>query len=62
MVTPFSLFRKKNYTDDERLMLDRWRICRECPFLMADNVCAKCGCFMKLKVKLKEAKCPEGHW
>jgi len=41
----------------------RFSICEECPELIKiTKQCKQCGCFMKMKVKLKEAKCPIGKW
>jgi hypothetical protein len=41
----------------------RFSICRECPSLLSvTNQCRECGCFMKLKVKIKEAVCPLEKW
>lgn len=41
----------------------RFSICRECPSLLAvTSQCRECGCFMKLKVKIKEATCPLEKW
>lgn len=41
----------------------RLSICAECPELIkATSQCKQCGCFMKLKTKLKEATCPLNKW
>ena len=40
----------------------RWAHCKGCTFLTKNNRCTKCGCFMKVKVKFKKAKCPIGIW
>jgi len=41
----------------------RWKKCQGCTFLTKKTSrCRKCGCFMKLKVKLKKARCPIGIW
>jgi hypothetical protein len=41
----------------------RMSICEECPSLLkATRQCKECGCFMKLKTKLKKAECPLGKW
>jgi hypothetical protein len=41
----------------------RWKKCLDCTFLTKHlNRCRKCGCFMKIKVKLKKARCPIGIW
>ena len=61
MTGPVDLLFPSRYTKDEQMMLDRWRACRECPELHA-GVCGKCGCVMKLKVRLSTAVCPIGTW
>ena len=48
--------RVKKTTEDKR-----WSHCLDCTFLK-NNKCKKCGCFMKIKVKFKGAKCPIGIW
>ena len=40
----------------------RWAICQACPERTDANRCKQCGCFMKLKTKIKAAKCPIGKW
>ena len=40
----------------------RWALCQACPELTPANRCKKCGCFMKVKTKIKAAKCPIGKW
>jgi hypothetical protein len=41
----------------------RFAICESCPSLInPTKQCKECGCFMKLKVKLKQATCPLGKW
>jgi len=41
----------------------RMDICRKCEYLFTPtNTCKKCGCFMDIKTKLKEAYCPIGKW
>jgi len=41
----------------------RYKICTECPELLkVTKQCKMCGCFMKLKVKLEESRCPIGKW
>ena len=52
---------KKNIIHDEEVLKMRWDLCSSCEFLN-NNKCDKCGCFMKVKHKLKIAKCPEGKW
>ena len=47
----------------EEVANNRIAICRECPeFIKATSQCKQCGCFMKMKVKLKDATCPLGKW
>ncbi len=47
----------------EELSDARLEICKLCEFYRArTNQCKKCGCFMKLKTKLENAKCPLGKW
>ena len=52
---------KRNIIHDEEVLKMRWDLCLSCEFLN-DNKCDKCGCFMKVKHKLKMASCPEGKW
>ena len=52
---------KKNIIHDEEVLKMRWDLCLSCEFLK-DNKCSECGCFMKVKHKLKMAKCPIGKW
>lgn len=41
----------------------RFAICETCPSLINQTKqCKECGCFMKLKVKLKQATCPLNKW
>lgn len=41
----------------------RYDICKTCEFFNAALAqCKECGCFMKMKVKLENAKCPNGKW
>jgi hypothetical protein len=41
----------------------RYSLCQDCPeFIKLTTQCKQCGCIMKMKVKLKEAKCPIGKW
>jgi hypothetical protein len=52
---------------NEDLSKDRLAICIECPVLNKKTFkCEKseggCGCYMKDKTRVKEAKCPKGKW
>lgn len=59
---PWDVLSQSNHTDSETAE-KRYAICLECPRLLkATNQCKECGCFMKLKVKLKDAVCPLGKW
>lgn len=41
----------------------RMSLCMDCPELIkVTKQCKQCGCFMNLKVKLKEAQCPLKKW
>lgn len=41
----------------------RLSFCENCPSLIKfTHQCKECGCFMKLKTKLKYATCPLGKW
>ena len=52
----------KEHSSDEEANL-RLAICEVCPSLLKmTHQCKECGCFMKIKVKLKEAECPLGKW
>jgi Family of unknown function (DUF6171) len=61
-VTPFDLFKSKNYIDKE-ISDKRISECYSCEELIKiTKQCKKCGCFMELKTKLKDASCPLGKW
>lgn len=52
----------QEYAADE-IQKNRYSICEQCPrFLKVTKQCKECGCFMNLKVKLKEAVCPLSKW
>ena len=40
----------------------RMQICRQCPDLMALNMCRYCKCFMNIKTRIYSATCPIGKW
>jgi hypothetical protein len=61
-VTPIDLLNKDNYieTIESKKRMD---ICLECDHLIKlTKQCKECGCFMNLKTKLDNAKCPLGKW
>jgi hypothetical protein len=48
---------------EKSLSKERYSICSSCPeFMKSTKQCKKCGCFMALKTKLKDAECPIGKW
>ena len=62
-VSFFDLFDPNQERSEQELMEARLSVCQQCPFfLKGSQRCKKCGCFMKLKTTLKQAKCPIGHW
>jgi hypothetical protein len=53
--------RGERLTVDEEEMRRRKATCQACKFFdRAARRCAKCGCFMSLKVHFKPATCPMG--
>ena len=41
----------------------RLDICKNCEFLFTPtNQCKKCGCFMNIKTKMRNASCPINKW
>jgi hypothetical protein len=60
---PWDLLNPKTEYVDEAKAVERFDICKTCPFLIkSTNQCRKCGCFMHLKTKLAHAECPVGKW
>jgi hypothetical protein len=41
---------------------ERLAICQSCGYYTSLSRCQLCGCFMLVKTKLPNAKCPAGHW
>jgi hypothetical protein len=61
-VKPIDMFDKQNRTSDD-IADKRMSICNDCDRLIPiTHQCKECGCFMKMKVKLKTATCPLGKW
>ena len=53
---------KKKFASD-KVVTARRKTCSECPRLFKPTfTCKECGCFMKIKSRLKLAKCPLGKW
>ena len=59
-IEEFANYLKEKLVSDD--IEGRWDICKACEHLTAHNRCTQCGCFMKLKTKLKAARCPIGKW
>ena len=76
MTTPWQEYKKKLGTTrpwdvlnpnvehaSEEESVRRMDICNDCDRLIPiTHQCKECGCFMKMKVKLKAATCPLGKW
>jgi hypothetical protein len=62
-VKPWDLLNPNTEYATEELADSRYDICKACPELInLTKTCKKCGCFMAVKTKLKEATCPLGKW
>ena len=62
-VNPWDLFNPNQPRSQEDLVNSRLKICRGCEFFRPKTeTCRKCGCFMKLKTLLANAKCPIDKW
>ena len=60
---PWDLINPNKPKSSEELSNQRLDICKVCPaYRPLTNQCKKCGCFMKLKTTLENAKCPIGKW
>lgn len=48
---------------DQKVTEERRAICNSCEhYIKWTTQCKKCGCFMKLKTKLSNVKCPLNKW
>ena len=48
---------------DREIAQARFDICKSCAYFIPEgSMCSKCGCFMKLKCKVKMAHCPVNKW
>ena len=57
------LFDPRQPRSEKGIVAERMAICEECPFFNKNVArCTKCGCFMRLKTTLHQAKCPVGKW
>ncbi len=62
-VKPWDLLNPNKERSPEELAEYRLEICKGCEHFSKLSIrCKKCGCFMKLKTNLKDAKCPIGKW
>jgi hypothetical protein len=62
-VKPWDVVNPNTEWAEKSLSNERYNICITCPELIKlTRQCKKCGCFMAVKTKLKNAKCPIGKW
>lgn len=46
----------------EKVKSQRLEECNNCPSLLQTRQCAECYCFVDMKTKYKQEKCPIGKW
>lgn len=57
------LFDPNQPRSNKELIEHRLEICNNCEFINKRLMkCKQCGCFMKLKSTLNNARCPIGKW
>jgi hypothetical protein len=62
-VKPWDLLNPNQPRSSEELGAYRLEICKTCEYYrQKTNQCKLCGCFMKLKTTLENAKCPVNKW
>ena len=62
-VTPLDYINPRKPRASQETIDQRLEICRSCEFFKhGSQRCKKCGCFMKLKTELEQARCPIGKW
>ena len=62
-VKPWDLINPKQPRSNDEIVKSRLEICKACDYFRPKTeTCRKCGCFMKLKTTLENAKCPIGKW
>ena len=62
-VKPWDLINPNQPRAGEVVSGMRFDICKGCDFFRPKTqTCQKCGCFMKAKSMLLNAKCPIGKW
>jgi len=55
--------KKKKVADGQPFNEVRFNVCLACPrFFKPTGQCKECGCFMRIKTRLKFAECPIGKW
>ena len=60
---PWDVLNPKTEYATEDLARHRLAVCEACPRLLKTTYqCKECGCFMKLKVRLRDAECPLDKW
>ena len=52
---------KKGVFASDGLRSDREMLCGSCPHNKV-GICTKCGCILKIKVRLWSSECPIGKW
>jgi hypothetical protein len=60
--TLLDLFNVRTKYATEELAAERYTICQNCEEMTITKNCKQCGCFMVVKTKLQESKCPLGKW
>ena len=55
-------FLHKYFVFEEEVIKKRWDECSMCEFLTDQNVCKKCLCIMKIKIRVAKMSCPVGKW
>lgn len=62
-VKPWDLLNPKQPRSSKDLIEHRLEICMACEFYRPNrDRCSKCGCFMNLKTRLENARCPVKKW
>ena len=51
-------FQKQFFIHDQEILDYRWNLCKGCEFLKDDDRCSSCGCYMKIKHRIANARCP----
>jgi len=60
---PWDVLNPNTKWSGEDTVIQRLDICFDCDrFIKVTAQCKECGCFMKLKTKMQDAKCPLGKW